>query len=243
MKVHLSLLKPVFFIFFIFQSFFVLSQQNLINVPSSEVTKRYKLFFQQQINFSEIIQSNTTLDFGLGKGFEIGANVLGLNFSEKNKSFIKNDSNDVDPYNPLVMLNGLKQFELTENLSISSRAQFGLNFRDNKRSTNAALLYGNFLVKNLFVKNSNIVMGAYYISLHYGGKDGNRIGGWIGSEIPIINKLHIVAESILGKNAMSYSSLGIIYYPKKRIPITLGIQIPNTKKNTYSLVFELTFVP
>lgn len=219
------------------------AQQNFINVPSSEATAKHKLFFQQQFNFNEIIQSNTTLDFGLGKGFEIGANIIGLNFSEKNKSFIENDTNDIDPYNPLVMINGLKQFELSENISISSGAQFGLNFRDNKRTTNAALVYGNLLLKNIIFNNSSLVIGGYYNTLHYGGRYGNRIGGWIGSEIPIINKLHFVAESVLGNNALSYTSLGVIYYPKKRIPITLGIQIPNTKSNAYSIVFELTFVP
>ena len=87
------------------------------------------------------------------------------------------------------------------------------------------------------------MIGCYYNSLHYGGRYGNRIGGWIGSEIPIINKLHFVAESVLGNNAMCYTSLGLIYFPKKRIPITLGIQIPNTQSNVYSIVFELTFVP
>lgn len=219
------------------------SQQNFINVPSSEATVKHKLFFQQQFNFNELIQSNTTLDFGLGKGFEIGANILGLNFSEKNKSFIENDTNDIDPYNPLIMINGLKQFELSKNISISSGAQFGLNFRDNKRTTNAALLYGNLLLKNILIKNSSLVIGGYYNTLHYGGRYGNRIGGWIGTEIPIVNKLHIAAESVLGNNALSYTSLGLIYFPKKRIPITFGIQIPNTKNNAYSIVFELTFVP
>ena len=219
------------------------SQQNYINVPSSEATTKHKLFLQQQLNFNEIIQSNTTLDFGLGKGFEIGANVLGLNFSDKNRSFIKNDTNDIDPYNPLVMLNGLKQFEISKNLSLTTGAQFGLNFRDNKRTTNATLVYSNLLLKNILIKNSSIVIGGYYNSLHYGGRYGNRIGAWIGSEIPIADKLHIVAESVLGNNSLSYTSLGLIYYPKKRIPITLGIQIPNTKNNAYSIVFELTFVP
>ncbi|MFN8116725.1 MAG: hypothetical protein U0W65_11475 [Bacteroidia bacterium] len=243
MKVPINLLRLIILLLFLSQYKSVLSQQNFINVPSSEVTRKNKLFFQQQINFSEIIQSNTTLDLGLGKGFEIGANVLGLNFSEKNKSFLKNDTNDIDPYNPLVMLNGLKQFELSDKISISSGAQFGLNFRDNKKTTNAALIYSNFLLKDILIKNSSLAIGGYYNSLHYGGRYGNRVGGWIGSEIPIANKFHIVAESVLGNNALCYSSFGIIYYPKKRIPITVGIQIPNVKSNAYSIVFELTFVP
>lgn len=236
-------MKNIFFVLLILSCITFYSQQNYINVPSSEATTKHKLFFQQQLNFNEIIQSNTTLDFGLGKGFEIGANVLGLNFSEQNKSLIKNDTNDIDPYNPLVMINGLKQLDLSKNISITTGAQFGLNFRDNKRTTNAALLYSNLLIKDIFKENSSIVIGGYYNTLHYGGRYGNRIGAWVGTEIPIVNKLHAVAESVLGNNSISYTSLGLIYYPKKRIPITLGIQIPNTKHNTYSLVFELTFVP
>lgn len=243
MKAHLNLRKAIIILLLIIKNLVSVSQQNFINVPSSEVTKKHKLFFQQQINFNEIIQSNTTLDLGLGKGFEIGANVLGLNFSERNKSFLKNDTNDIDPYNPLVMLNGLKQFEFSDKISISSGAQFGLNFRDNKKTTNAALIYSNFLFKDILMKNSSLVIGGYYNSLHYGGRFGNRVGGWIGSEIPISNKFHIVAESVLGNNALCYSSFGIIYYPKKRIPITVGIQIPNVKSNAYSIVFELTLVP
>ncbi len=217
------------------------SQQNFINVTSSEATKKNKVFFQQQFNFNELIQSNTTIDLGLGKGFEIGVNVLGLNFKDNSKSFIENDTNDRDPYNPLVMLNGLKQFELSENLSFSVGGQVGANFIDS-RVRNAALSYGNLLFKNLLLENSSLVIGCYYNSIHYGGA-GNRVGGWIGLEIPIREKIHFVAESILGNNAISYTSWGVIFYPKKRIPITFGVQIPNTQTNAYALVFELTFVP
>jgi hypothetical protein len=218
------------------------SQQNFINVPSSEATKRHKLFFQQQINFNELIQSNTTLDFGLRKGFEVGVNVLGLNFNEKTKTFLNNDTSDSDPYNPLVMLNGLKQFELNKKISITIGTQAGLNFNDNKKTKGAQLVYSNLLIKDMFIERSSIVLGSYYNTQHYGGQ-GNRLGIWLGAEMPIVNKLHVVAESVLGNNAISYTSVGIIYYPKKRIPLTFGMQIPNTKNNAYSFVFELTFVP
>lgn len=234
--------KELLAILFFLLYFSSLSQQNFINVPSSEVTKKNKLFYQQQINFNELIQSNTTLDFGLGKGFEIGINVLGLNFSSKHKSFLQNDTEDKDPFNPLIMINGLKQFELNENISIAVGSQMGLNLTDIKETHRALLSYGNLLIKNILIENSSLVLGSYYNSIHYGGF-GNRVGAWIGSEIPIINKLHFVAESVIGNNALSYTSIGAIYYPKKRMPLTLGIQIPNTKNNSYSIVFEITFVP
>ena len=235
-------MKFYFFLFLFYGFYSLKSQQNFINVPSAEVTKKNKLFFQQQININEIIQSNSTLDFGLDKGFEIGVNVLGLNFSDKQKLFLNNDTSDTDPYNPLIMLNGLKYFKLSQNTGIACGAQLGLNYNDNKKTKEAGLAYLNFQLKNLLGTESNIILGSYYNSLHYGGK-GNRVGAWLGTEIPVNKKLHIMAESTIGNNAISYTSLGIIYYPIKHLPLTFGFQIPNTKNNSYSFVLELTFVP
>lgn len=219
------------------------AQQNFINVPSSEATRQGKLFFQQQINCNKIIQSNTTLDYGLGKGFEVGANVLGLNFSEQKRAFFKNDTNDVDPYNPLVMLNGLKQFEINKRFSVSVGGQYGFDITDIHNIKNARLAYGNLLAKDLLVKKSTWVFGCYYNSVHYGGLDGNRFGPWLGFEIPATQRLHFMAESIIGHNALAYTSLGCIYYPTPKTPITFGVQLPNTKSNAYSFVLELTYVP
>jgi hypothetical protein len=53
----------------------------------------------------------------------------------------------------------------------------------------------------------------------------------------------VIAESVMGKNALAYTSLGIKYYPLKYMPLTFGIQIPNTENNAYSFVFELTILP
>ena len=60
----------------LFATNFLMAQQNFINVPSGEVTQARKFFVQEQLNFNEIIQSNTTVDYGLGHGFEIGINIL-----------------------------------------------------------------------------------------------------------------------------------------------------------------------
>ncbi len=48
------------------------AQQNLFNVPSAEITPKNALFFQQQTNFNRTIQSNTTISYGFGNGFEGG---------------------------------------------------------------------------------------------------------------------------------------------------------------------------
>ena len=219
-----------------------IAQQNFINVPSIEVTKKEKLFFQQQINFNELLQSNTTLDYGLGSNLEVGCNVLGLNFSEKRNSFLNNDTNDVDPYNPLVMVNGLKRLIINERASFGIGTQLGLNFRRNRDTYGASLVYANLIYNDLLVKDSKLVGGVYYNSRHYGGK-GMRFSGWLATEIPVAKKIHLMAESILGDNSLSYTSFGLVYYPKPYLPLTFGFQVPNIQRNSYAFVFELTIIP
>jgi hypothetical protein len=218
------------------------AQQNFINVVSGEATEKHKIFFQQQLNINEIIQANTTIDYGLGKGWEIGLNLLGLDYAEKSHSLFLNDTNDRDPYDPLITINGMKQWELTSKTSLAIGSQAGVNFDFDKKERFASLAYANVRLEDLLLENSLLVAGPYYNSQHYGGR-GNRVGAWVATEIPFNTHLHLLAESILGNNAISYTSLGIVYYPVRRVPLTLGIQIPNTKTNAYALVFELTITP
>lgn len=218
------------------------AQQNFINVPSGEATKAGKLFFQQQLNFNEIIQSNTTIDYGLGNGFEIGLNVLGLNYVEKTNSLFLNDRNDRDPYDPLLTVNALKQFELSEIVSLALGTQIGVNVDFDNRYRPANLTYLNARFQDVIWEDCLFVAGTYYNSRHYGGA-GNRVGGWVAAEVPLAEKWHVMGESVIGDNAISYSSVGVIFYPRPRIPLTLGVQIPNTAHNAYALVFEFTITP
>lgn len=219
-----------------------MAQQNFINVPSGEVTQPKKFFFQEQLNFNEIIQSNTTVDYGLGKGFEIGVNILGLDYVQKSNSFFLNDTNDRDPYDPLLTVNGLKQIELSEKISFSIGTQIGVNVDFDNKVRPANLSYVNIRFNHVIWENCLLVAGPYYNSKHYGGA-GNRVGGWLAAEIPFTPKWRIMGESVIGDNAISYSSVGIIFLPRPHIPLTLGVQIPNTTNNAYALVFELTITP
>jgi hypothetical protein len=240
MPIHLYNRLLILFVLTFF-SLSVLAQQNFINVPSSEVTLKKKIFFQQQINISDITQSNTTIDYGLGHSYEIGLNVLGLNFNNKNV-ILENDSTNSDPYYPLILINGLKQFEINKKSSVSVGAQLGYNFTYYIENNSANLAYVNYRTSDLLLKNSVLVLGVLYNSLHYGGS-GNRIGLWAGAEIPINNHFHAMAETILGTNAISFSSIGIIYYPIKWMPLTFGLQVPNNFGSNLSFVFELSILP
>ncbi len=219
-----------------------IAQQNFINVPSSDITPKGRLFFQQQLNFNALFQSNSTFDLGIGYHSEIGVNLLGVDYSEKNRSWLVNDSTDRDPYNPLIAFNGATSWDLGEHTSFAVGGQGGVNFDRHRSGRPAGLAYANLRIEDLLLKESVVVLGPYYNTEHYGGA-GNRLGGWIGAEVPMSKVLHVMAESVLGDNAISYTSLGLVVYPVRNIPLTLGVQIPNTSNNAYSIVFELTVLP
>lgn len=148
----------------------------------------------------------------------------------------------MDPYNPLVSLNGLKRFNFTNNISAACGFQTGVNFRDNRKPMNASLIYTNIVINNLWLNDLKIIGGAYYNSRHYGGP-GDRLGAWCAAEIAANKHWHFLAESILGNNALSYTSIGTTYYIREHLPLTLGLQIPNIPRNSHALVFELTVSP
>lgn len=222
----------------------IYSQQNFINVPSSEVTDSNKGFFQQQINFGTSSQFNSTFEYGLGKGFEIGCNVINFNYSFSKKGVISNDSvNSSHSLSPLIMMNGLKKIQLNQNSSLNLGFQTGVNVT--KRSENirsANLLYLNYKLENFLINESNIIIGTYYNSYHYGGK-GNRIGCWFGMEIPLNQKFHIMGENSIGTSDLASSCIGLIYYPLPWVPLTFGWQFNHNQLSQSAFVFELTITP
>ncbi|HNN01109.1 MAG TPA: hypothetical protein PKG67_11665, partial [Turneriella sp.] len=79
------------------------AQQNLFNVPNGEITKPGHFFTQQQFNLTRsALQSNSTLDYGLGDGWEAGLNLFFLNFSNASPTeILTNVSEDLLPAEPL----------------------------------------------------------------------------------------------------------------------------------------------
>ena len=87
----------------------VFGQQNFFNVPSSNITEKNKIFFQQQINLYETnIASNSTLCYGLGRDYEIGLNILGVTYDKDKKYFISNSKYE-QPIYPSIGVNAQKK--------------------------------------------------------------------------------------------------------------------------------------
>ena len=120
--------------FLLFLMVTVKAQQNLFNIPSSEITVKNKLFFQQQFNINENIQSNTNFCYGLGWNMELGFNIAGLQSNQKFTKLNINNSLNGEPLAPLGLITFQKAFDINRLITIGFGTQFGTNFSNQKNA-------------------------------------------------------------------------------------------------------------
>ncbi len=218
------------------------AQQSLFNVPSSEITTAGKFFVQEQINFNSIIQSNTTFDYGLKHNWEVGVNLLGIDYSELDHRFFENDLLDGDPLAPLLLFNVQKSFTLSQHWKIGLGTQQGFNLTYQQHSRYAQFSYAN-AVCTAHHEHLHINGGIYQGNTRYLG-DGNSWGIMAGADVALIDhKIHFMADWILGNHDLGVAVIGLVVYPHHRFPVSLGLQLPNDRQSPKALVLELTWTP
>ncbi len=214
-----------------------LAQQNLFNVPSGEITHEGNFFFQQQFNFSTNGQSNTTLEYGLGHGWEVGLNVFDVSIY-KTHALPPIGRHQV---NPDLLFNVQRGFEITDWWKVEFGTLSGFN--PISRSDDIRFQTFNF-TSNAFTLPNDIAkfyLGAYQTNVAYAGP-GDRVGVLLGTEIPLVkDKLHFMADYISGNSDISVGVIGGVWYLPSKWQISLGAQIPAPRShNAYGVVLELT---
>jgi len=220
------------------------AQQNFFNVPSATLTEKDHLFIQQQVNIAmnSLVTSNTTLDLNVGKGFELGLNVLNLDYKANANELVLNCTDHSSPLSPSVLVNGQKVFHLGEKLSLEISSQVGASVGGGIK--NSKLLYFNWINFGYnFPKDIRVVLGGYMTNRNYAGDGRGLI--MMGIDIPVMkNKFHVVADFITGKKSISVAVLGVNYFISPNANISLGWQLPTSgKKEDQAVVLELTLTP
>ena len=215
-----------------------LAQQNLFNVPSAEITPKNALFFQQQTNFNRTIQSNTTISYGFGSGFEGGLNILSVGLLPERG--VQDDSNP-----PLLLFNFQKGIELSEDFKLGLGTQFGQSAPDRRvdvRLANFTYLTGVYVLPEELGK---VYVGAYFANPAYRGGTGDPFGFMLGYDLPIIkDRFSLVGDYISGRSGISVAVLGGVVQLTENWQLSLGAQLPAPRSsNAYGAVLELTFVP
>lgn len=228
-----ALIKPQLKTFFIAVILILTSfvctyaQQNLFNIPSADITTNKKVFYQHQLNvYGQKVESKSHFVYGLGKGWDIGVNLVGkgLYFTPEWRALFNDNTINGSLY-PILMGTVQKQFVLTNKLFVNIGGQYGYNLSNkilNKKFNHFTYILGRYDFK----KGSRIVGGLYNTTNMFVGQ-GNTIGVMAGYEIKLTKRLYLMGDWISGNNDASVLVFGGMVNVSKRVQFCAGWQIPN----------------
>lgn len=236
--------------FFIFVFIFILcnlcliAQQNLFNIPSGDVTEKNKIFYQHQINlYATKLESKAHFVYGLGKGWDIGANLVSKKFNfHPEWKFLINDDYKRGALYPFLMLTAQKQFNISHNFDLNLGTQSGFNISDNLN--NKELAFFNYAIGVLYLmdKKSRIVGGLYHTNKIFVG-EGNKIGIVLGYELKLSKRFYLMGDWISGNNAQSVTVIGGMYNVTKRVQFCSGLLLPNPRLDSPAgIVLEINIL-
>lgn len=212
----------------------VAAQQSLFNAPSTVHTTDGELFVQEQLTLAGAVESNTTVDFGIGDWAEVGVDVLHVGTT------------------PVAAANASVVFPIVDDLTMQIGGVFGASIGPDASSTahqrHADTTFDQRLYAwawatarlELFEERVALVAGGY-LGDHVatGGQD---LGGAIaGVEIMLVpQRLHFVADILVGIDALDVAVVGLAAVLDEW-QFSMGVQLPSPGAPTdMGLVFELT---
>lgn len=206
------------------------AQQSLFNVPSSDITKTGKFFFQEQINLGKMSGiSNTTIDYGLENELEIGFNIFNVDLYPTNEM-----------KNPYVLANFQKGFTINEHYKIGVGTQTGITppIHNEEIGIPSFSFFNNQLDLGEY---GHYNLGAYHANHAYAG-EGDSFGMMAGIEYPLLEKqFHLMGDILTGNNDLSVAVLGFVIFLPQNWQLSFGAQLPApTSDNDYGAVIEFT---
>lgn len=245
-KLMTYLIRFIFLILF-FNSFSNLSaQQNLFNIPSGDITPKKKFFYQHQLNFySGKFESKSHFVYGLGKGWDIGFNLINSAFAMKKGHWFEFQEQPITetPLQPVALFTAQKSFKVTDKFQLNVGTQLGSNI--NRYTDNLRFAHYTYSVGLLEIFNHwKITFGGYYSNDILKGR-GNDAGILLGYDIPIVpHKFYLMGDFISGNNSQGMSVIGLMVPASKRLQFCLGAIVPNinNKQGSYGIVFELNLL-
>ena len=217
-----------------------IAQLTVFNVSSSEISKSGKISVQQQFEIEDVVESSTTLTYGLGRNWEAGVNLINLDYNFNSRHIEVNDTAMTRPFAPLLLVNSQKLFELNDMFSIGIGGVAGTNLTAHQKRF---VYYGySNLVASLGSEQQYQLAAGPYLSNHrylgegpvYGFQAAVDAGVWH-------DKFHLLADWISGNHQKGKLSLGVEVFLAKRVPLSVGWQRSN-EDGSQAAVVQITLL-
>jgi hypothetical protein len=215
-------------------------QRNLVDVPSSDIVEKGRMFMQFQFGINkDEIQGSAVGTYGLGYGFEMGWYVHQGVFGLKEQKGFETDPQDKPENTPDFMVNLQKGFNIQEWFKVGIGTRLGTNARGSGDESH--FVYMNYLNTQFSIPDSEnkLVIGAYHADRQYAGE--NTVGLMAGIEAELIKeKVNILSDFYSGKNALSVWNTGLQFSLPKNWHVLLGVQVPlPDSDNSTSAVIQI----
>lgn len=221
------------------------AQQNLFNIPSGDITKHKKFFYQHQFNFYKVdeLESKSHVVYGLGGGWDMGINFVDLPLRLNDKQIISYNSNTSrKPLYPLLMLTLQKQWKVSKYVEINIGTQVGSNL-SGTIGTKRFVFFNYAIARFTPIERIHFVAGPYHTNnVFVGGPPNQQIGFMAGYEYKLGKKVLLMGDFISGNHKKSQTVLGGGYTFGNRVQLFVGalLAYPN-KKLQDGAVIELNW--
>lgn len=219
-------------------------QQNLFNIPSGDITIGKKVFYQHQLNiYSDKLESKAHFVYGLGKGWDVGVNLVGKGiYFNPEWRFLHNDNSQKGSLYPVLMGTIQKQFNINEHFDINIGTQIGYNLSSKIQNKELNYYTYGLGIYHFMQNKSRIVGGIYQTNQMFVGQ-GNTFGAMVGYEIKLSKKWYLMGDWVSGSNDAAVAVIGGMYNVGKKVQLCAGWQIPNPNTpKPMGLVLELNIM-
>lgn len=241
-------MKPIYLFFILsFCSTNIFAQQNLFNIPSSDLTPKGKFFFQQQVNsYSyKFYESKSHLVMGVNKWLEAGVNFINLpiNFGAKPSLYANSNTTTGSSVYPLLLGTAMAKKKFNEYFQGSIGTQTGANLLIYGEDTRKLVTFNYAILAFEPWHHVRFMGGGYFGNRYLIGGFENQFGYMLGYEIKVYKKWYVMGDFISGQHEQSSTVLGLMYVLSPRVQLCAGklLNFPNEKKLD-GFVFELNIL-
>jgi hypothetical protein len=223
---------------------FSYAQQNLFNIPSGDITIKNKIFYQHQLNgYSDKLESKAHFVYGLGKGWDLGVNLVGKGFYFTPEwRILYNDNPNKGALYPVIMGTIQKQFAISKNFDVNFGSQIGWNLSNRIENKEINYFFYGIGVYYFHNRKSRIVGGLYKTNTMFVGQ-GNTFGALVGYEINLSKRWYLMGDWVSGSNDASVAVIGGMYNVSKRVQFCAGWLFPNPNTpKPMGIVLELNLL-
>ena len=194
---------------------FVSAQQTILNVPTTDVLDKGKVYFELDASFKtndqDALQKFSSfvprVVVGVGKNVEVGLNVTG----------------NIQPGNDTTTLVPTVKWKFYENEKKNIALMAGTNVYIPIRDRAYNFGTYSYLAISTTINKTRLTAGGYVASKNVLATDAVRSGGQFGFEQALNSKVTLAADSITGRHSNGYLTPGIIYKPHRNVTTLLGI--------------------